>query len=84
MGTLTELIEMSECRADILNLSKSALNSLKKLDLVWKILDLKGKVIVNADLYKLFNQISKLTETIDQNELENKKLRNWSGCYIKC
>ena len=76
MGTLTELIEMSECRADILNLSKSALNSLKKLDLVWKILDLKGKVIVNADLYKLFNQISKLTETIDQNELENKKLRN--------
>ena len=73
MGTLTELIEMSECRADILNLSKSALNSLKKLDLVWKILDLKGKVIVNADLYKLFNQISKLTET---NELENKKLRN--------
>ena len=67
---------MSECRADILNLSKSALNSLKKLDLVWKILDLKGKVIVNADLYKLFNQISKLTETIDQNELENKKLRN--------
>ena len=76
MGTLTELIEMSECRADILNLSKSALNSLKKLDLVWKILDLKGKVIVNADLYKLFNQIYKLTETIDQNELENKKLRN--------
>ena len=76
MGTLTELIEMSECRADILNLSKSALNSLKKLDLVWKILDLKGKVIVNADLYKLFNQISKLTETIDQNELENKKLQN--------
>ena len=67
---------MSECRADILNLSKSALNSLKKLDLVWKILDLKGKVIVNADLYKLFNQISKLTETIDQNELENKKLRH--------
>ena len=67
---------MSECRADILNLSKSALNSLKKLDLVWKILDLKGKVIVNADLYKLFNQISKLTETIDQNELENKKLQN--------
>ena len=76
MGTLTELIEMSECRADILNLSKSALNSLKKLDLVWKILDLKGKVTVNADLYKLFNQISKLTETIDQNELENKKLQN--------
>ena len=76
MGTLTELIEMSECRADILNLSKSALNSLKKLDLVWKILDLKGKVIANADLYKLFNQISKLTETIDQNELENKKLRH--------
>ena len=67
---------MSECRADILNLSKSALNSLKKLDLVWKILDLKGKVIANADLYMLFNQISKLTETIDQNELENKKLQN--------
>ena len=67
---------MSESSADILNLSKSALNSLKKLDLVQKILDLKGKVIVNTDLYKLSNQISKLTETIDQNELENKKLQN--------
>ena len=31
---------------------------------------------VDANLHKLSNQISKLTGTIDQIELENKKLRN--------
>ena len=41
-----------------------------------KILDLKGKFIDEGDLHKLFDQISKLTETIDQISLENKKLRS--------
>ena len=32
--------------------------------------------IVDADLYKLSDQISKLTEAIDQISLEHRKLRN--------
>ena len=40
-----------------------------------KILDLKEKAIVAADLHKLSNQISKRTEAIDQISLENRKLR---------
>ena len=60
---------MGESSTNILNLSESALNSLKKSDLVQKILDLKGKVIVDTDLHKLSDQIHKLTEAIDQSEL---------------
>ena len=56
---------MGESSTNILNLSESALNSLKKSDLVQKILDLKGKVIVDTDLHKLSDQIHKLTEMID-------------------
>ena len=38
-----------------------------------KILDQKGKVIVDTDLHKLSDQIQKLTEAIDQVSLENSK-----------
>ena len=65
---------MGESSTDILYLSESALNSPKKSDLVQKILDLKGKVIVDTDLHKLSDQIHKLTEAIDQISLENRKL----------
>ena len=65
---------MGESSTNILNLSESALNSLKKSDLVQNILDLKGKVIVDTDLHKLSDQILKLTETIDQISTENRKL----------
>ena len=65
---------MGESSSNILNLSKSALNSLKKLDLVQRILDLKGKVIVDTDLDKLSDQVHKLTEKIDQISAENRKL----------
>ena len=41
-----------------------------------KILDLKKKVVVNTDVHKLFDQISKLTEAIDQISLENRKFRS--------
>ena len=42
-----------------------------------KILDLKEKVIVDADfLYKLSDEISELTEGVDQISLENRKLRS--------
>ena len=62
---------MGESNTNILNLFKSALNLLKTSELVQKILDLKGKVIVDTDLYKLSNQIHKRTEEIS---LENRKL----------
>ena len=44
---------MSESSTNILNLAESALNSLKKSEQVQKILDLKGKVVIDADLHKL-------------------------------
>ena len=44
---------------------------LKKSELV-----LKGKLIVDADLHKLSDQISKLKEAIDQISLENRKFRS--------
>ena len=68
MDASADITKMGESSANILNLSESMLNSLKK------ILDLKGKVIVDTDLHKLSDQIHKLTETIDQISLVNRKL----------
>ena len=65
---------MGKSSTKILNFFESALNALKKSDLVQKILDLKGKVIVDTDLHKLSNQIHKLSEAISQIPLENRKL----------
>ena len=39
-----------------------------------KILDLKGKIIVDTGWHKISDQIDKLTEAIDQISLENRKL----------
>ena len=74
VDTSADIIKMGESSTSILNLSESALNSLKKSDLVLYILDPKGKVIVDTDLHKLSNQIHKLAEAIDQISLENRKL----------
>ena len=67
---------MVESSTNILNLSESALNSLKKLDLIQKILDLKGKVVIDADLHKLCEKIQRLAESINQIVVENKKLQS--------
>ena len=67
---------MGESSTNILNLSESALNSLKKSDLIQKILDLRGKVIINADMHKLCEKIERLTETMNQIVVENKKLQS--------
>ena len=64
---------MDESSTNILNLSESAL---KKLDWDQKILDLNEKVIVDADLHKLFKQIEKLTESTNQIVPESKKLHS--------
>ena len=63
---------MVESSTNILNLSESALNSLKKLDFIQKILDRKGKVVIDADLHKLCEKIEGLTR-MNQIVVENKK-----------
>ena len=67
---------MGESLTKISSLSESALNSLKKSDFVQNILDHKGKVVVDADLYKLCENIERLTKRINQIVSENKKLQN--------
>ena len=84
MDTTADIIKMGGSSTNILNLSESALNSLKKLDLVQKILGLKEKVIIDTDLHKLSDQINKLTETIDQMSLEKRKLSSEVVITKKC
>ena len=67
---------MGESSTNILSLSESALNPLKKSDLVQKILDLKGIVVVDTDLHKLFEKIEKLTESMNQIVAENNRLQS--------
>ena len=67
---------MGESSTNILNLSESALNLLKKSDLIQKILDVKGKFIIDADLHKLCEKIERLTESMNQIVAENKKLQS--------
>ena len=67
---------MGESSRNLLNLSESALTLFNKSDLLQKILDVKGKVVVDADLHKLCEMIEKLTESINQIVAENKKLQS--------
>ena len=67
---------MGESSTNILNLSEFALNSLKKSDLIQKILDLKGKVVIDADLHKLCEKIERLSKSMNQIVAENKKLQS--------
>ena len=67
---------MGESSTNILNLSESTLNSLKKTELVQKILDLKGKVVADADLNKLCEKIERSAESMNQIVTENKKLQS--------
>ena len=52
------------------------MNLLKKSELVQKILDLKGKVVIDADMHKLREKIERLTETMNKIVAENKKLQS--------
>ena len=78
MDTPVQLIKMGESSANALNLSESALNLLKKSELVQKILDLKGKVFVDADLHKLSDQNQNLQRLLIKFNWKTKKLDvNW-------
>ena len=57
-------------------MSESAINAIKKPELVQKIVALKGKVIMDADISNLCNQISKLNNTISQPHSANEKIRS--------
>ena len=57
-------------------LSESAINAIKKPQLVQKIAALKGKVIVDADISNLCCQISKLNDIISQMHSTNEKIRS--------
>ena len=59
---------------NLFTLSESAINAIKKPELVQKIVALKGKVIVDADISNLCNQISKLNDTISQLHSANEKI----------
>ena len=59
---------------NLFTLSESAINAIKKPELVQKIIALKGKVIVDSDISNLCNQISKLNDTISQLHSTNEKI----------
>ena len=61
---------------NLFTLSESAINAIKKPELVQKIIALKGKVIVDSDISNLCNQILKLNDTISQLHSTNEKIRS--------
>ena len=66
---------MGESSTNVLHLSEFAFNLLKKSDLVQKILDLKGIVIVDGDLHKFCEKTERLTESMNQIVAEKKKFQ---------
>ena len=61
---------------NLFTLSESAINAIKKPELVQKIIALKGKVIVDADISHLCSQVSNLHDTIFQLHSTNEKIRS--------
>ena len=62
--------------SNLFSLSESTISAIKKPELVQKIIALKGKVIVNADISNLCSQISKLNDTLSQLHSTNEKIRS--------
>ena len=61
---------------NLFTLSESAINAIKRPELVQKIITLKGKVIVDSDISNHCNQILKLNDTISQLHSTNEKIRS--------
>ena len=61
---------------NLFTLPESAINVIKKPELVQKIIALKGKVIMDSDISDLCNQILKLNDTITQLHSTNEKTRS--------
>ena len=62
--------------SNLFTLSESDIHAIKKPELVQKIISLKGKVIVDADISNLCSQTSKLNDTIPQLHSTNEKIRS--------
>ena len=60
---------------NLFTLSESAINAIKKPELLQKIIALKGKVIVDSDISNLCNQILKPNYTIPWLHSTNEKIR---------
>ena len=65
-GVILRISPCSVRMRKMTNWNMYVLNLLKKSDVVQKILDLNGKLLVNADLHELYQQIAKLTESINE------------------
>ena len=61
---------------NLFTLSESAINAMKKPELVQKVVALKGKVIGGTDISNLCCQISELNNTISQLHSTNEKIRS--------
>ena len=60
---------------NLLTLSESTINAIKKSKLVQKIMALKGKVITDSDISNLCNQILKLNHIIPQLHSADEKIK---------
>ena len=60
----------------LLDMTESAINALKKLNIVKKIMELKGKVVVGKEIKSLCNHIKELTDAGNQILSKNERLHN--------
>ena len=60
----------------LLDMTESAINALKKLNIVKKIMELKGKVVVGKEIKSLCNHIKELTDAVNQILSKNERLHN--------
>ena len=60
----------------LLDMTESAINALKKLNIVKKIMELKGKVVVGKEIKSLSNHIKELTDAVNQILSKNERLHN--------
>ena len=66
----------SNTLSNLFNLPDNAINALKKANLVQQIINLRGKIIVDTDLWNLCDQISSLSETITKLATVNQQINN--------
>ena len=61
---------------NVFTLSESAINAIKKPELVQKIIALKGKIIMYSDISSFCNEMSKLNDTTSQMHSANEQIRS--------
>ena len=66
----------SNTSSNLFNLSGNTISALKKPHLVQQITNLRGRVIVNPDLWNLCDQISSLSETLTKLAMSNQQINS--------